>query len=57
MRAKSGLYMSSELPKSKADPDELPPVFGTWGRFYAVVIANTLVVYLLLFLFSYFTSR
>lgn len=49
--------MSSELPKSKADLDELPPVFGTWGRFYAVVIANTLVVYLLLFLFSFFTSR
>ncbi len=49
--------MSSELPKSKAEPDERPPLFGTWGRFYAVVIANTLVVYLLLFLFSFFASR
>ncbi len=41
------------VPRTKADPDEPPPVFGTWGRFYAVVIANTLVVYLLLFLFSH----
>lgn len=49
--------MSTDLPKTKADPDEPPPVFGTWNRFYAVVIANTLVVYLLLFLFSYFSSR
>ena len=49
--------MTSEPPKSKADPDELPPVFGTWRRFYIVVIANTTVVYLLLYLFSYFTSR
>jgi hypothetical protein len=49
--------MSSDLPRTKADPDEPPPVFGTWRRFYAVVIANTLVVYLLLFLFSYFSSR
>ena len=49
--------MSSELSRPKADPDELPPVLGTWGRFYAVVIANTLLVYRLLFLFSYFTRR
>jgi hypothetical protein len=41
------------LPKTQADPDEPPPVFGTWGRFYVVVIANTLVVYLFLFLFSH----
>jgi hypothetical protein len=40
------------LPKAKADPDEPPPVFGRWGRLYAAVIVNTLVVYLLLFLFS-----
>ena len=42
------------VPITKADPDERPPVFGSWGRFYAVVIANTLVVYLLLFLFSHY---
>ena len=42
------------VPITKAEPDEPPPVFGTWGRFYAVVIANTLVVYLLLFLFSHY---
>ena len=41
------------LPRTKANPDEPPPVFGSWGHFYAVVIANTVVVYLLLFLFSY----
>lgn len=34
------------------EPDSPPPVFGTWGRFYAVVIANTIVTYLLLILFS-----
>ena len=34
------------------EPDLPPPIFGTWGRFYAVVIANTLVTYLLLVLFS-----
>jgi len=34
------------------EPDTPPPVFGTWGRFYAVVIANTLLTYLLLILFS-----
>jgi hypothetical protein len=52
MRAESNPV--ENLPKAKADPDEPPPVLGTWGRFYAVVVANTLVVYLLLFLFSYF---
>lgn len=40
--------------RTNAHPDDPPPVFGSWGRFYAVVIANTLVVYLLLFLFSHF---
>jgi hypothetical protein len=34
--------------------DSPPPIFGTWRRFYAVVIANTLLVYFLLFLFSRF---
>jgi len=34
------------------ETDTKPPVFGTWGRFYAVVIANTLLTYLLLILFS-----
>ena len=29
-----------------------PPLFGTWKRFYVVVLANTLFVYLLLVLFS-----
>lgn len=28
------------------------PLFGTWKRFYVVVLANTLFVYLLLVLFS-----
>lgn len=32
--------------------DPPPPIFGTWGRFYAIVVANTLFVYLLLVLFS-----
>ena len=34
------------------EPDSPPPVFGTWARFYTVVVANTLLVYLLLILFS-----
>ncbi len=34
------------------EPDLPPPIFKTWGRFYAIVIANTLVTYLLLVLFS-----
>jgi hypothetical protein len=44
--------MSSEPPPPKADPDEPPPVLGSWGRVYALVIANTLLVFLLLYLFS-----
>jgi hypothetical protein len=35
--------------------DPPPPIFGTWPRFYAVVVANTLLVYLLLLLFSRFS--
>ncbi|MGH9322115.1 MAG: hypothetical protein ACRD21_20790 [Vicinamibacteria bacterium] len=34
------------------EPDPPPPLFGTWGRVYAVVIANTVLIYLLLVLFS-----
>jgi hypothetical protein len=48
---------SNPLPRSKASPDEPPPVFGRWRRFYAVVIANTVLVYLLLYLFSYYAGR
>ena len=40
------------MSKERDEPESPPPVFGTWGRFYAVVIANTLFVYLLLILFS-----
>jgi hypothetical protein len=32
--------------------DPPPPIFGTWSRFYAVVVVNTLVVYGLLLLFE-----
>jgi hypothetical protein len=42
--------------REKADPEAPPPVFGTWKRFYIVVIVNTLVVYLLLLFFSYFAA-
>lgn len=48
---------SNPLPESKASSDEPPPVFGTWWRFYAVVIANTVLVYLLLYLFSHYAGR
>jgi hypothetical protein len=41
--------------QQKADPEEAPPVFGTWRRFYIVVVVNTLLTYLLLLLFSYYT--
>ena len=40
------------MSKEPEESESAPPVFGTWGRFYAVVIANTLFVYLLLLLFS-----
>jgi hypothetical protein len=36
------------------ETDSPPPILGTWRRFYAVTIANTLLVYLLLLLFSRF---
>ena len=54
-----GTYMatsSNPLPESKASSDEPPPVAGTWRRFYAVVIANTVLVYLLLYLFSHYAG-
>lgn len=38
-----------------AEADSPPPVFGTWKRFYAVVVANTVFVYLLLILFSIYS--
>ncbi|HSF16672.1 MAG TPA: hypothetical protein VLK65_14080 [Vicinamibacteria bacterium] len=34
------------------EPDRAPPIFGTWKRFYVVVVVNTLFLYLLLLLFS-----
>jgi hypothetical protein len=34
------------------EPEGPPPLFGTWGRFYAFVVANTLLVFALLVLFS-----
>lgn len=38
--------------KEGADPP--PPIFGTWPRFYTVVVLNTLLVYVLLLVFSAF---
>jgi hypothetical protein len=34
------------------EAESRPPIFGTWRGFYIVVVANTLLVYLLLLLFS-----
>ena len=36
------------------EPDSPPPILGTWRRFYAVVVLNTILVYALLVLFSRF---
>lgn len=50
--------MTSEPPNKPtrstepAEPESPPPVFGTWRRFYVIVVLNTLFVYLLLLLFS-----
>lgn len=41
---------------AKAPPDEPPPVLGTWNRLYAVVIANTLIIYVLLWAFSRYAT-
>ena len=51
-RAVSSIMRSAERGFMDKEPDLPPPIFGTWGRFYAVVVANTLVTYLLLVLFS-----
>jgi hypothetical protein len=34
------------------EPESPPPILGTWKRVYVVIVANTLVTYLLLILFS-----
>jgi hypothetical protein len=52
-KAKPPNDVDPEKSRGQAD-DPPPPVLGTWGRFYAVVVANTLFVYLLLVLFSRF---
>ena len=36
------------------ETDAPPPILGNWGRFYFVVVVNTLLVYALLLLFSVF---
>lgn len=43
--------------RGKADLEEPPPIFGSWGRFYLVVVLNTGFVYLLLILFSQYAAR
>jgi hypothetical protein len=48
---------AAKLLKEKADPDEPPPVLGTWRRFYWLVVINTLVVYLLLLAFSRYAAK
>ena len=35
-------------------PDSPQPILGNWGRFYLVVVVNTILVYGLLLLFSAF---
>ena len=39
-------------PAETPEPDPPPPYFGTWGRVYAIVVLNTILIYLLLVLFS-----
>ncbi len=58
MRAKANaMAENTDIPvREKTDPEAPPPVFGTWKRFYAFVIINTLVIYLLLLLFSHFAA-
>ena len=51
-KCRSSIMRSLERGFMDKEPDLPPPIFETWGRFYAVVIANTLVIYLLLVLFS-----
>ena len=47
---------SGSQPKSLRDTEEPPPVLGTWRRVYAVVIVNTILVYLALLFFSAFAA-
>ena len=56
MRARGMAENVKSQLSGKADPEAPPPVFGTWKRFYIVVIINTLVTYLLLLLFSNFAA-
>ncbi len=44
-------------PGGEMDSEEPPPIFGSWTRFYAVVIVNTVFVYLLLYLFSLYAAH
>jgi hypothetical protein len=44
-------------PGGEADSEESPPIFGSWTRFYVVVIINTVLVYLLLYLFSLYAAH
>ncbi len=44
-------------PGGEAGPEEPPPVFGSWTRFYVVVIVNTVFIYLLLYLFSLYAAH
>jgi hypothetical protein len=44
-------------PDGQVNPEEPPPIFGSWTRFYVVVIVNTAVVYLLLYLFSLYAAH
>jgi hypothetical protein len=39
-------------PDGEKTKDPPPPIFGTWSRFYTVVVVNTLLVYGLLLLFE-----
>jgi hypothetical protein len=39
------------------ETDEPPPVLGSWKNFYVVVVVNTVIVFLLLWLFSYYSAR
>lgn len=52
-----------EAPETDAAPEGdgsdglsgAPPLFGSWNRLYGAVVLNTLLIYLLLFLFSRYT--
>lgn len=44
-------------PVAESETEEPPPIFGSWKRFYVVVIINTVFIYLLLFLFSLYAAH